>query len=296
MKKKFGLSVLIAAIALGAFYLGAKWYATRAVSREIAAAAAKIPQVQAVKYRHLDVALLRPQVTLRSVAVTFRRPVETLFIQRLKVSGFERRAGVPKKLHLVMDGVLLKARQSILQPLRADLEALGYEDLRARLECRYRYDPRSKTLFVEDLSLDVPGMGSATFAARLEHFDIRRLQSGLKNPLMLLTLFPAAAISGGSLTYRDDSLVRRLVSAGAKQAGQPVKIFSRRLGARIARSLDAARHRQAGAAAAAIARFLNDPHRILVRMTAPQPVAFLRLLWVRHPADLIDLFGLQVQS
>lgn len=296
MKKKAVLGVLILAVALSAAYLGAKWYAARAVSREIAAAVARMPEVQAVDYRHLDVALLRPQVTLQSVAITFGHPVETLYVQRLNVSGFERRSGVPRKLHLVMDGVQLKARQPFLQPLRADLKALGYGDIQVRLECSYRFEPRSETLTIEHLSLDVPGMGRMTFAAQLEHIDIRRLQSGLKNPLMLLTLFPTAAISTGSLTYRDDSLVRRLVAAGAKQAGQSVKVFSRQLGTRIARQLDAARHRRAGAAVAAISRFLNDPRQIQVRMTARQPVAFLRLLWVRHPADLIDLFGLQVRS
>jgi hypothetical protein len=296
MTKKMGLTALVLCVLAGAGYLTAKWVVTRQVARQIQKTVAEMPEVKAVEYGGLDVALFHQNVSLRDVTVTLAVPDQQLHIDRLAVDGFKAGDTIPGRLHLVMEGLDLDVADPLMEPFRRDLEDLGYRRLKVFIECRYRYDETARKLDIQRFRLDVARMGNIELAAAMENLDVSRLKGGLQNPLSLVMLLPSAAISSVHLNYRDDSLVGRLLQNGARRSGVSVRDYTRRITGDFSRLVGNTQDPRLRETVAAVSRFLEKPEALSVRLSPQKPVPLLQLVFSRDPAALAALLGLQVST
>lgn len=277
-------------------YLGAKWFAARNVARQIDITVTRIPEIKAVEYNGLDVALFRQNISLRDVTVTLAETGQEFHIDRLAVDGFEQGGTIPGKLHVLIDGLDLDLTAPLMAPVRNDLERLGYHRLEVSLECRYGYDETAKKLDVQQFSVAVAQMGKIEITVGIQNLDISRLKGSLENPLSLALLLPTASVSTAHLQYRDASLVKRILENGARRSGQSVPEYTRRIFADLSRTLGEAQDARIRDSLAAVDRFLKRPGQLSIRLSPEKPVPFLRLMFVREPAALAALFRLQVDS
>jgi len=296
MTKKIGLAALVLCVLAAAGYLTAKWVVTRQVARQIQKTVAEMPEVKAVEYGGLDVALFHQNVSMRDVTVTLAVPDQQLHIDRLVVDGFEAGDTIPGRLHLVVEGLDLNVVDPLMKPFRRDLEKLGYRRLKVFLECRYRYDEAARKLDIERFRLDVDRMGKIELAAAMENLDVSHLKGGVQNPLSLAMLLPSAAISSVHLDYRDASLTRRLLQDGARRSGLSVRDYARRITGDFSRLLGNTQDPRLRETVTAVSRFLEKPEGISVRLSPQKPVPLLQLVFTRDPAALAALLGLRVST
>ncbi len=287
--------VLLCVLAVAGYGV-ARWVVTRQVAEQIRKNVAEMEAIEALEYGSLNVALIGQHVSLHDVTVTLAVPRQRLHIQRVSVDGFRPGDTVPGRLHLLIEGLALSVDDPLMKPIRRALTQLGYQRLMVLLECRYRYDESAGRLDVEQLRVDVGQMGTLNVTAELRNLDIGRLKQGLENPLNIVALLPSTAISDLRLDYRDASLVRRILKKGARRAGVSEADYARRLSEGVGASLSGRQDARLAAAAQAVARFLQKPGHISVRLTPDKPVPLLRLVFTRNPADLAALLGLEVHS
>ncbi len=296
MQKKIGLAALLLCVLAAVGYLGAKWVVTRQVARQIQKTVAELPEVKAVEYGELDVALFRQHVSLRDVTVVLTVPDQQLHMERLSVDGFKAGATIPGGLHLAVEGLDVNVSDPLMKPFRKDLERLGYRRFKASLECRYRYDETAGKLNVEPFRVAVARMGEIELAVEMANLDVSRLKTGIQNPLGLVMLLPSAAISSMRLDYRDASLVQRVLQDGARRSGMSVRQYTRRVSEDFTRAMGNPQDPRLRETVTAVNRFLDKPEEISVRLSPQKPVPLLQLVFTRDPAALAVLLGLQVRT
>ncbi len=296
MRRKIGWAVVLLCVLAVAGYGVARWVVTRQVAEQIRKNVAEMEAIEALDYGSLNVALIGQHVSLQDVTVTLAAPRQRLHIERVSVDGFRPGDAIPGRLHLLIEGLALSVDDPLMKPVRRTLTQLGYQRLKVLLECRYRFDESAGRLDVEQLRVDVGRMGTLNVTAELQNLDIGRLKQGLDNPLSMVVLLPSAAISGLRLDYRDASLVRRILKEGARRAGVSEADYTRRLSQDVAASLSGRQDARLAEAARAVARFLQKPGHISVRLSPAKPVPLLQLVFTRNPADLAALLGLEVHS
>ena len=82
-----------------------------------------------------------------------------------------------------------------------------------------------KDLEIQQMRINVSDMGQLEVTARLNNLDLAMVKSVPSNPMTLIALVPAVAISGITLNYTDHSIVRRFIQMGARQSGQSEEQF-----------------------------------------------------------------------
>ncbi|NWG45669.1 MAG: hypothetical protein HXY25_03865 [Alphaproteobacteria bacterium] len=112
------------------------------------------------------------------------------------------------------------------------LAALGYETLLIDLGYRLAYDDSTAISRIEDFSLSGAEMGTLSLAAEFGNVTFYRDIVGLTVQDLveggqLTRILQGVRLNGLTLTYADDSLVRRLLAEGAEDAGEPLEAYVR---------------------------------------------------------------------
>lgn len=227
---------------------------------------------------------------LQDVEVTPPDPnAPTVMIGTVSIENLDTAAvlagGPPTRMILQLAGIDVSVADV---PELMPLQELGITRLFGDLALDYELDPATQVLSVNSLSLDFDGIGALELA----------VDAGGLNPEAFVNPQVAAlgaTLNSLSLTYTDDSLVQRLIAAGAAEEGKTEDEF-------LQEGLTEVAALQAGAGDASevlapLSDFLRDyqsPSPLSVTLSPAAPIPFLSLMGLGSPADAISTLGLDV--
>lgn len=175
------------------------------------------------------------------------------------------------------------------------LNQLGYVDIEADVEYAYRYDPIKKDLEVQQIRVHASDMGQLEVAARLNNLDLAVFKSVPNNPLSLIALVPAVAISQIALNYQDLSFIRRLIQLGARQSGQSEAQFVSDIIQRLNQEIQHQERPAARDRLLAVQNFIKNPGIIDVAISPLEPVPLMRFVMGENIEQIVDLLNISIK-
>jgi hypothetical protein len=205
------LGLVGAAVIVGGGLVGYQAYVEQQAEQRIEAAVRELPPNVKVDYGEVEVGPLGQDLSVKDVQLVIGdgNPIRIAEVRLLDVdTGNEP----PNYLHAKALGI----RQDLAamdDQQAAMLRKLGYEQIQGNYELQYRYNPQTKALDLQELRGELQNMGSLTLRMQLDNFE-------LENPAVAVgTEFPEFELRQMTLSYQDDSLVRRVIAQGAQEQG-----------------------------------------------------------------------------
>lgn len=229
--------------------------------------------------------------SLQSVEVTPPDPnAPTVFIDSVSVENLDTESVLggnpPTRMTLQLAGIDVSVEDV---PDLDGFSELGITRLLGDVALDYELDPATQVLSLNELSLDFEGLGAVQLA----------VDAGGISPEAFLNPQAAAlstTLNSLSLTYTDDSLVQRIMTAGAAEEGKSEDEF-------LTDRLSDIEASQAGAGEASsvlspLTAFLQDyqsPGPLSLTLSPAAPIPLLSIMTLGSPADAISTLGLDLQ-
>jgi hypothetical protein len=181
---------------------------------------------------------------------------------------------------------------------RADAKRLldnaGYGRAVGDIQVGYRYDETTREFEVRDNKVEIAGLG--TLALNLKLANVQSI--AIRTEAEALAVALPMTLVGASLTFRDATLVSRLVKAYAQDKG----LSEADAHARFLAEIRAERERQseplAREALDALARFIERPGEIGLHVTPPAPYPLMSFIisGLGDPRALKQRLGLTIAA
>jgi hypothetical protein len=293
-RKTIGIVAGIMLVLCAIVYLGLKFYIEKDAQGRIQDWANQTGRISEISYRSLDVGLFSKTIQVSQVSIRIKDTNSPVAVDRLILHSFDIKNEIPSFMHVVIQGIHVSPDNSLMKGISPVLAQLGYADIAANLEYAYTYEPVKKDLDIQQLRIDISDMGKVEVSARINNLDLAALKAVPDNPLSLIALVPAVAISGVILDYQDDSLTQRLIDLGARQSGQRSEQFI----SAITQQLNSEIQKQNQPAARdmlwAFQKFIAAPGHIKVAVSPARPVPLLTLLLEKDPNERIRVLNISI--
>jgi hypothetical protein len=293
---KIKVTIAVAVLAVVGGYLLLQQQAERGVRRQVETVALRIPDVTAVDYASARIDWPSGEIRIRQVSVSLKDPVESVHIDEVRVHAVDTAHEVPDHLDVEILGVHLLSSQPRLQLLQPYLAEAGYDELALDLHLVYRYDRNRRLLAIEKLEVAADDVGILNLNAVFGNVDLPRLVKNLTDRIYLITALPGVSVAGAELSYADDTLARRLLEAWSRRTHQTPQEAARTLDTALENRFGPADRPLKQEALSALKSFIAAPGTLRMAAAPPAPVAFLRFLWTRSPADIVELLHIQVEG
>ena len=281
-----------AAIGYGIFY----WHSIRRVSAVVDQIAESVPGVAAIDVGRIRSSSFGGRIELEAVSIRLTSGRTPIRIDSARISDTDYSHAVPRRLNLVLNGIRLQPSVHLPQLFDRLPNEVVSEPLVLRLEAAYRYQYDRQQLDLQRFFLEAEPLGELTVAGRFDNLNLEKIFQPPIEPVAVFGTLTGARIRKAVITYRDRSLVKETVRSRARRRGQTPARYARNL-------VEILRLRGEGEPGGLLARtlqplegFLANPDLLRVSVTPKQPVTFGWLFWVRDPAHLIELLGLQIEA
>jgi len=275
-------------------YLGLKFYIENDAEGRIRDWANQTGRISEISYQSLDVGLFSKTIQVRQVSIRIKEENSPVAVDRLILHSFDTKNEIPSFMHVEIQGIHISPDNSLMKGMSPVLTQLGYADIEANVEYSYIYEPINKDLEIQQLRIGLSDMGKVEFSARINNLDLATLKAVPDNPMSLIALVPAVAISGIMLDYQDNSLTQRLIELGARQSGQRSEQFISAITEQL--NLEIQRRNQPAVRDMLLAfqKFLVNPGHIKVAVSPIRPVPLLTLLMENDPNERIRMLNVSV--
>jgi hypothetical protein len=276
-------------------YLGLTYYIENDARSRIHQWANQTDMISALSYQSLDVGFISKTVQVNQVSLKIKDTDSPVDVDRLVLHSFDIKSEIPSFMHVEIQGIHINRSNSFMRRVAPVLNQLGYVDIEADVEYAYRYDPIKKDLEVQQIRVHAWDMGQLEVAARLNNLDLAVFKSVPNNPLSLIALVPAVAISQIALNYQDLSFIRRLIQLGARQSGQSEAQFVSDIIQRLNQEIQHQERPAARDRLLAVQNFIKNPGIIDVAISPLEPVPLMRFVMGENIEQIVDLLNISIK-
>lgn len=202
-------------------------------------------------------------------------------------------ASAKRKLKLALSGLKVQATGAP-RALAGGLRSLGYEQVSIDLELKAKVDLDSQRLEVDGLTISSPQMGSLEFELELGGFEIDPRRLARMSLWSALLLQRNVSLISAEFTYKDASLVPRVLAQRARAWSITPAQHRDSLIARM-RQISSLLGAGADPLVNALIAFVRKPGKIEVRLHPKEPVALLGLT-VSNPRTIAAKLGLSAEA
>jgi len=282
MNKKTKISLVILIVLVIAGYFGLKAYAAYVAEQHIDQTVSRVSGFVNLDYQKVNVDLFGLNTHIRNVRVAGMNREQTVEIDDIVIYRFNRQDRMPSSLHVRFNGINVPLDQLGLHA--AALRQMGYAHIKADTEIDYTYDPAERSLDIHSFHTGAADLGHIKLTGRIHNLNLNPASL----PILLFT-FPNILVDQASVTYRDDSFVKRLLEMAAQERGQSYDAFIRDLNDKLEKEMAGQADPFLKQVTAAVKRFLNDPGAITFAISPDEPVSIGRLQKAGDPDELIKL-------
>lgn len=276
-------------------YLGLTYYIENDARSRIRQWANQTDMISALSYQSMDVGFFSKTVQVNHVSLKIKDTDSPVDVDRLVLHSFDIKSEIPSFMHVEIQGIHINRSNSFMGRVAPVLNQLGYVDIEADVEYAYRYDPIKKDLEVQQIRVHASDMGQLEVAARLNNLDLAVFKSVPNNPLSLIALVPAVAISQIALNYQDLSFIRRLIQLGARQSGQSEAQFVSDIIQRLNQEIQHQERPAARDRLLAVQNFIKNPGIIDVAISPLEPVPLMRFVMGENIEQIVDLLNISIK-
>lgn len=284
MAKKTKIGLLILVVLLAAGYFGLKAYAARVAEKNIDNTVSRFSGFVDLDYQKVDVDLFGLNTHIRNVRVAGINSQQSMEIDDVVIYRLNRHDRLPASLHIRFKGISLALDQ--LGRHADSLQQMGYDHIKGDTELDYTYDPAEKNLDINTFQTGAAELGHIQLTCQVKNLDLNPV-----NLAVLMFTFPDILLSRATITYRDDSFVRRLLELAARENGQSYAAFMKNLNEKLEKKIAGRSDPFFKQVAAAVKKFLNDPEAITFALSPDKPVSIGRLQKIRDREELIRLLN-----
>ncbi|MFH0995468.1 MAG: hypothetical protein V1844_08240 [Pseudomonadota bacterium] len=293
-RKTIGIMAGVLLVLCAGTSLGLKFYIEKDAQDRIRDWANQTGRISEISYQSLDLGFFSKTIQANRVSIRIKDVNSPVAIDRLILHSFDIKNEIPSFMHVEIQGIHISPDNSLMKGMSPVLAQLGYTDISADMEYAYIYEPIKKDLEIQYLRVSISDMGKVEISARINNLDLAALKAVPDNPLSLIALVPAVAISGMMLDYQDNSLTQRLIGLGARQSGQRTEDFT----AAITGQLNSEILKQSQPAVRdmllAFQKFIVNPGHIQVKVSPDRPAPLLTLLMENDPNERIRVLNISV--
>jgi hypothetical protein len=293
-RKTIGIMACVLLVICVGAYLGLKFYIEKDAQVRIQDWANQTGRISKISYQSLDVGLFSKTIQVSQVSIQIKDVNSPVAVDRLILHSFDINNEIPSFLHVEIQGIHISQDNSLMKEISPVLTQLGYADIAANVEYAYSYEPFKKDLEIQQLRISISDMGKVEVSARINNLDLAALKAVPDNPLSLIALVPAVAISGIMLDYQDNSFVPRLLEFGARQSGQRSEQFISAITEQVNSEIQRQNEPAVRDILLAFQKFLVNPGHIKVVASPTRPVSLLTLLMEKDPNERIRVLNVSV--
>ncbi len=288
MSKKL-MAGIVVIVVLVAGYFGLNIYASSKATEEVDAAIAKMGPAMHVSYTKVAYNVLTRQATISGVSILAPGSPTPVRIGEIVVKRFD---DSPNPAFANMDFKGIEIAPAALGDGAPAAAALGYTGpFLCDVGMDYAYAKDKKEMDIKTFSLSVKDVGSLTFNLRLGNVDIDP-----KQPAALLFTYPQILLLQAGLTYKDASLVERLLKAEAAKSGTDVAALKQKLTSQADAAVKGQTSPVLTSAMTAIKQFINNPKELSVTANPAKPLPLGQIGNAGGPDAVAAMLNLQIKS
>jgi|GEM_PF-2514433 len=293
-RKTIGIMAGVLLVLGASVYLGLKFYIEKDAQGRIQDWANQTGRISKIAYQSLDVGLFSKTIQVSQVSIQIKGVNSPVAVDRLILHTFDIKNEMPSFMHVEIQGIHISRDNSLMKGISPVLTQLGYADISADVEYAYIYEPLKKDLEIQQLRVSISDMGKVEISARINNLDLATLKAVPDNPLSLIALIPAVAISGIILDYQDNSFVPRLLELGARQSGQRSEQFISVITGQLNSEIQRQNQPAVKDMLLTFQKFLVNPGHIKVTVSPVRPVPLLTLLMEKDPNERIRVLNVSM--
>jgi hypothetical protein len=289
MNKKVLVGIVAVVVLIG-LYFGVTMYASNMAAKQVDIAIAKMGPGISASYKNVSYNILNKHVAIDDVVIMAPGSPQPVRIKQLLVKDLDQTSPTPAFMAMDFKGIVIDLKS--LGSDAAVAAELGYADtLSCDLGIDYVYARDKKDLDLKNLSVSVKDVGTLNLRLHLGNIDIDPDQT-----VALLFTYPRVLLQQASLSYRDDSLMERLLKAEAKKIGCDVAVVKQKLTQDADAALSGQNNERLAAALAAVKKFINNPSELSISATPITPVPLGQIGGDATPDAVSRMLNLQIKS
>jgi len=290
MKKKqiVGIGAVVVLIAM---YVGIKTYASSVAEEKIDIAIASIANYADVDYKNVSVDLFGLDVRISDVVVSPADSKEKVNISEIIVYDVDEKSDIPLFLDISFNGVEI-AIDKLKDDYEKIIEELGYNDkILLNFAAEYHYNETNNEISFKKIKIGADDVGYLDVSFRLGNIDLSP-----EKIMGILFTYPQIMLHDAKISYRDDSLIERLLKLEAKEQNKNVQQIRDEAIKNIEKEIEKEEDEFTKNALKEIKDFIDDPERFTISIAPKKPLPLGKLLRVNDPKDIIKLLNVKVKS
>jgi hypothetical protein len=161
----------------------------------------------------------------------------------------------------------------------------GHSELVINAKFSYTYDKASKTADLKTVDAEFEGIGTLSFAAKIEGLDMAQIEGMTQpDPTKLMALVATMKLHGLRIAFKDAGGTAKLIKFGAHKEKKSEADLKAQMVAQLGQAKSAP-FKIARDAAAAAESFLNKPGTITIEAKPGAPFAFVQLMGLMGKPD-----------
>ena len=291
-KTILGIAVILVLVGT---YIGIRSYVDRSVKRQVDREIERVSSFAHIRYEAVDVDFWEKKIRFTGVFLSPRLLNDHIRMDELIVYPPEEKSDAIESIRFSLKGIRVDPAQTdgLLSPW---IKSLGYEDIRADVACHGTYDSARRILEVKQFHAGAGPMAEMTLRLTLENIDLDQMASASENAILLLTTLSSVSIAAAELTYKDGSLVGKIVESEARRLGQSTETYINGMSERIERVFENRSDPHIRNMLDTLFGFLRAPDAITIRMQPERPVPVLALFWARKPDRILKMLGVEIST
>ena len=285
--KVLGIAIIIAIIAV---YAGAKIYVTKLAKAEVDVAITQTSDTTEITYDKVSVDLLGMEVHISDITVSPINSEEKLKISEIIIHDFDKKSEMPSFFSFSCNGIEINIKEAGEEADK--FRALGYKDtMLANISADYAYDKEKKELKIKNIGIGAEEAGHIMISFHLGNISLE--QEAIQ---ALLFTFPSLVLHEAEITYKDDSLIERIMTLEAQKTQTTLEEFKKSLIEEIAKEIDNEKDDSAKKALSEVKGFFENPKEISLTATPSEPIPLGALMNLEDPKELIKLLNIKIKS
>ena len=249
------------------------------------------------KYSHLvrvefDRALINPfdqSLNIWGIRCSFSMG-SSFSADRIVIDKFDREHRFPLFFKGSIKGVSVPVDFMNFGSFAGEFRKMGYEELNFDLLADYIYEDETKRLTVKKLCFD--GVDSIQVSTGFDLGDVKLINSGFNGLIGVSMLY-------GGMILVDKSLTEKFLDSAAAMENSDILAYRSKLMERLQLEMQEAKSLGNGFAEnfyAEIIKFIAKPGKLVVRVEPSEPVPLLYMFMGRSFEELLQLYGVTVES
>jgi hypothetical protein len=285
-----GLTVIIAA----GLFAGLHYFLRSQTKQEISKQVEDNSYVENLEYENLKVGFWGSRFYLNNISIKIKGVNEIIRAKEIIVFNMKTDNHYLLGLNVEIKGVDIPLKSMFSDELYQALDLVNSDQGASNIGWFYQYDPDHKILTMENIKIIAPELATIEASIKLLNIDPSTILSN--NLVGLFSQAVFMSLSQASVAYKDHSLLRKMQSVPNDSIASNLPSSFEMIFENVNQMLQKETDEKTRHVLESVLRFLDNPEKLNITLSPEKPVPIGRLLWVRHPKEVVELLNIKIET